>query len=174
MERRELFKILGATSLAPTALSAPYQPKFFSASEASAAERLADIILPADGNSPGAAEAGVIRYMDLVLHYGNAELKQRWKKGLAAVDADAQRRFSKRFLECDRASQEQVLAAMAENEGRRQDELGRFFEALKRLSVEAYHFSPANWQKNVRYAGHKPISEFPGCRHPNHRGEAAG
>ncbi len=169
MERRELFKILGATSLAAPALSAPYQPKFFSTAEASVAERLADIILPSDASSPGAAEAGVLRYIDIVLHYASPEQKQRWKKGLAAVEADAQRRFSKPFLDCDRASQEQVLASMAENEGRRQDESGRFFEALKRLSVEAYHFSPANWQKNVRYAGHKPISEFPGCRHPNHR-----
>lgn len=163
MDRRNLFQILGATALAEVAPAAPFTVQFFKGGEAGVVERLADIILPPDGASPGAQEAGVLRFLDLVLHYGDAAQQQAWRSGLAAVEAAAQQRFGQGFGKLDRAKQEQIVAQMAENEGRRSDALGLFFVPLKRLTIEAYHYSAVHWKKNMGRGMNVAAAKFPGC-----------
>lgn len=166
MERRNLFRILGATGLSEVAKAVPappYAPKFFTPVEAAAVERLADIILPADAESPGAQEAGVLRYIDLIVQYGDAAQKQAWRSGLQAVSAEATRRFRQPFEKLTRAQQEQIVAGMAENEGKRTDPVGEFFVPLKRLTVEAYHYSAAFWKKRFQRDMNVALAKFDGC-----------
>ncbi len=172
MDRRNLFQIVGAAAAA-TPLDAmqravPYVPKFFQRDEAFTVERLADIIIPKDERSGGAAEAGVIRYIDLVLHYGEAEQQRSWRAAIAAVESDAKKRYGKPFRQLARDQQEQILAAMAAEEGTRSDVLGRFFVNLKRLTVEAYHYSSLHWKQNIGRGLSVAQSEFPGCGHKSH------
>jgi hypothetical protein len=65
IERRDLFKIMTAGALAgPTA--AADRPPFFSDAQRTMVDRLADIIIPTDEQSPGAHDAGVARFIDLL------------------------------------------------------------------------------------------------------------
>ena len=52
-------------------------------------EALVEAIIPADERSPGAREARVADYIDLLLSEADAPLRQQWLAGLAALDAEA-------------------------------------------------------------------------------------
>jgi hypothetical protein len=180
MERRELFKILGATAVAdragafqhqhsPPEASSAFTPKFFTAEESFVVDRLADIIIPTDEHSPGAHDAGVIRYIDLVVHYGDEQGKKQWRDWIDAIEEEAKERFSMRFAGCTRDQQEKIVADMAENEGKPSDRLGLFFARLKRLTVDGYYCSPVGLSKEMRYKGNTAVGEFPGCNHPEHQ-----
>ncbi|MBI4907678.1 MAG: gluconate 2-dehydrogenase subunit 3 family protein [Acidobacteria bacterium] len=172
MDRRNLFQIVGATAAAGPVeamqRALPYVPKFFNGDEAFLVERLADIIIPKDAKSGGAADAGVIKYIDLVVHYGEAGQQQAWRNAIAAVETDAKKRFGNGFRRISREQQEEILAAMARDEDQRTDVLGRFFVNLKRLTVEAYHCSSLHWKQNLGRGLSVARSEFPGCEHKSH------
>jgi glucoside 3-dehydrogenase (cytochrome c) hitch-hiker subunit len=64
-------------------------------------EALTEAIIPADEHSPGASAARVADYMDLLLSEADAGVRQRWLDGLAALDAEAGKRFSRPFVRLD-------------------------------------------------------------------------
>jgi gluconate 2-dehydrogenase subunit 3-like protein len=180
MERRELFKIIAAEAVAieaagaqhqhpATAAAKPYARKFFSSQQERAFDSLCDIIIPADSQSPGAHEAKVWQYIDLITHYGTPAQKQELTRGLALVDRAARKQFQKPFANLDRADQEEIVAGMAAKEPDREDELGRFFIHVKRLVIEGYHYSEVGMKRFMGYRGNTAISEFPGCAHPEHQ-----
>jgi len=158
MERRDLFHILGAAAFQP---QLPYIPKFFTPVEAQVVTQLAEIIIP------GSKNAGAIRYVDLVVHYGDDPQQRAWRQGIASVDELSKRRFSREFIRLTGGEQEQVVAAMAENEGQRTDVAGRFFVLCKRLAVEAWHYSEAHWREDMKRGSTVAKATFPGCTH-NH------
>lgn len=180
MERRELFKIIAAEAVAVEAAVAqhqhagavaakPYTRKFFSSQQVRAIDSLCDIIIPADSQSPGAQEANVWQYIDLIAYYGTATQKQELTRGLGLVDRAARKQFQKPFANLDRVDQEKVVAAMAEKESDREDDLGRFFIHVKRLAIEGYHYTEAGMKQFMGYRGNTAIPEFPGCTHPEHQ-----
>ncbi len=152
MERRELFKILAATAAGSPALGqhqhsgaaldlASYQPRFFSTAEYKTLDHLCEIIMPADDHSPGAREAQVRFYIDVMVHFADAQNQQRWRAGLKAVDDAAVKSFGKRFVECGVQEQDYIVGRLAQNEGAATHELERFFGPLKRMTVAGYHLS---------------------------------
>jgi hypothetical protein len=182
IERRELFKVLGATlmstgqgmaqhdhgSPAPVNIES-YAPRFFSDAQYRAIDRLTDIVIPSDDQSPGAHAAGVRFYIDTVLHYADAGTQQKWRNGLAAVDESARASFNKTFGECGIREQEYVVAVMARNEKNPSTELEFFFGLLKDLTVEAYSISEVGMTRYFGYTGNTAIKEFPGCKHQEHQ-----
>jgi hypothetical protein len=183
MDRREIFRILGATVLAgPQLLAqhehaanagvidiAAYEPRFFSPSEYRIVDRLSDIIIPDDEQSPGAHAAGVRYFIDTVLHYSDAPMQQEWRSGVAAVNDAAVATFDKPFLECARDAQEQVVAIMARNEGRPETALEKFFGPVKDLAASAYAVSDVGMKQHFGYKGNTAVREFRGCTHPEHQ-----
>jgi hypothetical protein len=182
IERRELFKILGATLMAthqgaaqhdhgpPAAVNVEdYAPRFFSDAQYGTIDRLTDIIIPSDDQSPGAHAAGVRFYVDTVLHYADAGTQQKWRSGLAAVDESARTSFNKAFVDCSIQEQEQIVAVMARNEKNPSTELELFFGLLKDVTVEAYSISEIGMTRYFGYTGNTAIKEFPGCKHPEHQ-----
>jgi len=182
IERRELFKVLGATLIAtqqgaaqhdhgpPASVNVEdYAPRFFSVVQYRTIDRLTDIIIPTDDQSPGAHAAGVRFYIDTVLHYADAGTQQKWQSGLAAVDQSARAHFNKAFGECTIQEQEQIVAVMARNEKNPSTELELFFGLLKGLTVEAYATSEVGQTRYFGYTGNTAIKEFPGCKHPEHQ-----
>src|SRR6266478_1722548 len=106
MERRELFKILAATAAGSQASAqhqhgtaapdlASYKPRFFSASEYETLDHLCEVILPA-----GARQAQVRFFIDVMVHFSDAQSQQRWRAGLKAVEEAAQASFGKPLVEC--------------------------------------------------------------------------
>jgi hypothetical protein len=184
MERRIALQLIAAGFLAPRAEAAPgglvglapaqaaatpYQPKFFTAEEMTALDRLTEILIPADDRSPGASAALVNRFMDVMVGEGSAAAGSAWKSGLAAVDAEASRRFANAFNACNTAQQEQIVAAMAANESAPSTDLERFFAVLKRMTIDGYYTSRIGIHQELQYQGNTVLAEFPGCTHPEHQ-----
>ena len=180
MERRELFKIVaaGAVSIpaagqehvhSPATKAAEHKSVFTTAQDA-VLDRIADIIIPSDEQSPGAHEAGVSKFLDLAAAL-NPQRFQAWSRGIEAVDRAATARFSQPFLKCSREQQEQIVAQMAENEGQPQNELERFFTMLKPAVVDGYRYSEIGVKQFMRWEGnHFEVSEWKGaCTHPEHQ-----
>jgi hypothetical protein len=181
IERRQLFKVLGATLMArhhgaaqhdhrpPSAVNGEdYAPRFFSDAQYRTIDRLTDTVIPSDDQSPGAHAAGVRYYIDTVLHYADAGTQQKWQSGLAAVDETARASFNKAFGECTIQEQEHIVAVMARNEKNPSTELELFFGLLKHVTVEAYSVSQVGMTRYFGYRGNTAIKEFPGCKHPEH------
>jgi hypothetical protein len=182
IERRELFKVLGAAVMTtrqgaaqhdhgpPAAVNIEdYAPRFFSDAQYRTIDRLTDIIIPPDDQSPGAHAAGVRFYVDTVLHYADVRTQQKWRSGLAAVDESARTSFNKSFGECSIQEQEHIVAIMARDETNPSTELEFFFGPLKGLAVEAYSVSEVGLTRYFGYTGNTAIKTFPGCTHPEHQ-----
>jgi Gluconate 2-dehydrogenase subunit 3 len=184
MERRELFKILGASLIAVRDGAGQhdhghgasvvidienYQPRFFSHQEYGTIDALTDIIIPADDQSPGAHAAGVRFYIDSVLHYAGLEPRKLWRSGLATLDESARARFGKGFTACSPDEKEQLVAMIARNEKAPSTELEHFFRLLKEMTVEAYVLSEAGMTQYLGYKGNTAILEFRGCTHSEHQ-----
>ena len=90
--------------------------KVFSAAQYATFGALAEAIIPADERSPGAKEARVADYVDLLLSEGDDTLKREWLDGLAALDADATARFGAPFAKLTGAQVEAMLTEVSRNE----------------------------------------------------------
>lgn len=181
LDRRELFRVLGAglaarqasaqhhqPGSAPPPEVASYQPRFFSRAQYETVDRLCELIIPADDMGPGAHQAGVPFYIDTVLHYTAAD-RQSWLQGLEDVERAAAARFGRAFLECTATEEDQLLATMAANEAKPETDLEKFFGRLKALTIEAYCFSEPARRDYFGYRGDTILAEFPGCTHPEHQ-----
>src|SRR6185369_380552 len=93
--------------------------RFFTAPEMALLDELVELIIPADAHSGGARAAGVAGYIDgRLAQYDPAipVLKadmERWKAGLATVDALARATSGKTFLETSPAERTALLEHMA-------------------------------------------------------------
>jgi hypothetical protein len=182
MERREVFRILAAGAVAGSQASAQhrheagavvdlagYQPRFFTAAEYETLDRLCEVIIPADEQSPGAHQAQARFFIDTVLHHSDPQIQQRWRTGLKEVDNAAQAGFGKPFVECGAQQQDAIVARMAQHEGVPENELESFFGPLKRMTVEGYALSDLGARQGLGYKGDTSLAEFPGCTHPEHK-----
>src|SRR4030095_11193820 len=71
--------------------------KALSPSQFATLETLVEAIIPTDDRSPGAKQARVADYIDLLLSESDPELTLEWLGGLAALDAEATTRFRMPF-----------------------------------------------------------------------------
>src|SRR6266540_828344 len=83
--------LLAFASLQET--NAATELKALSPSQFAILEVLVDAIIPPDDRSPGAKQARVADYVDLLLSESDRHLTLEWIGGLAALDADAMSRF---------------------------------------------------------------------------------
>jgi hypothetical protein len=168
MKRRTVLQILPAVALPQQLAHAVdlcaanggsrfenYSYAFFSAEEAELTSRLMEIIIPADANSPGAKEARTAAFADLMLSTGPADARQRWREGLD--------------LFRQRASLEAAVAEAAQEEEAPKTDLGRFFVALKRMTVDGYYTSAVGIHQDLKYQGNEHLTASPKCDHPEHK-----
>jgi len=131
--RRNALKALGATAGAATILpwlSDEGLAAFAEAQKANAApvlkvltpaqyvtvEHLVEAIIPTDERSPGARDARVADYMDLLLAEADEGLRQDWLAGLAALDAESSKRFGRGFAKLDPAQTDALLTDISQYE----------------------------------------------------------
>jgi hypothetical protein len=178
MERRELFKVLAATTVTPACAQhvhkgskesvAAYKPRFFTPDEYELLDHLCETILPADEESGGARDARVPVYIDTIAFYADSQTKDSWRSGLASVDRLTEERFQGRFSAVDAGTREQVVAALLEHERSPRNEAERFTVRLKLAVIEAWGVSDAG-MKYFRYKGNGATHTFPGCTHEAHK-----
>jgi glucoside 3-dehydrogenase (cytochrome c) hitch-hiker subunit len=131
--RRNALKALGATAGAATILpwlsddglaafadvqkagTAPVL-RVLTPAQYATVERLVEAILPTDERSPGAKDARVADYMDLLLAEAEEGLRKDWLAGLAALDAESTKRFGRGFAKLDPAQTDALLTDISKYE----------------------------------------------------------
>jgi len=148
------------------AASAPPTPKVLSATQYSTLEALVEAIIPADERSPGAKEARVADYIDLLLGEAPDDaVRQTWLGGLAALDTEANARFGGPFLRLEGAQVDALLTDLSRNEAAPQKTpLEAFFTTTKQATIHAYYTSEIGIHKELRYKGNQLLADFVGCQ----------
>jgi gluconate 2-dehydrogenase gamma chain len=191
VERREILRMLSLAAAAATVpgfskwsfagrcLPSPlaqiqpavYQPLFFSAAEYALLERLAVIIIPSD-DTPGAAEAGVAEFID-VMTSRDPDLQHNFRTGFAWLNAHSKKLAGQPFLALPSAEQVSLLEPLAyKRKFRPGEEPGRrFFNLMREYTVMGFYTSEVGL-KQLDFPGLQFYSESPACPHqddPEHR-----
>jgi hypothetical protein len=132
-----------------------------SAEELKTVDVLSEMILPADERSPGAREAKVARYIDLVLANSASQTQQEFRRNLKEFDKAAGGSFGG-LAEADRIA---LLKRVAAGEARPASAADKFFATVKRMTVFAYYTSEIGVRQELRSKSPEALSEFVGCTH---------
>ena len=149
-------------------VAAPFQLKFFTPAENELVTVISDLIIPTDEKSPGAKEARVNEFIDLMISESDGDERALWRGGLQAVNRESGKRFGKIFVEASEDRQISLLEAMSQNEGNPQNLRERFFGQIKRRTIEGYYTSEIGIHQDLEYKGNAVMLEFEGCTHPEH------
>src|SRR6202795_2678636 len=136
---------------------ATYAPQFFNPDEFRTVEILTAMIIPTD-DAPGANEAQVANYIDFVV-FSAAEfeplLQRKWIDGLAFIEHESQKQFSKSFREADEADRIRLLTDMSApgRDVKTQHEGVTFFSSVKDMTVEGFYTSKIGLIDVLDYQG---------------------
>lgn len=132
---------------------------------------LSDVIIPATA-TPGAKEAMVNRYLDLLLSVQPAEFQRQFVDALAFIDSESQKQFAKDFRSLAPSDHVWLLTPWAyprqpshwmEQEDK-PDPAQEHFERLKALIASAYYGSEIG-QKELGWDGSIFHGPYQGCEH---------
>ncbi len=143
--------------------AAPPGPKVLSAPDFATLEELVETIIPADDRSPGAREARVADYIDLLLSESDAEVTLEWMGGLSALNAAAVSHFGEPFVRLTSAQRDALLSTISANERDPQTPLEAFFVTTKHATILGYYTSEIGIHQELRYKGNQFLQEFVGC-----------
>lgn len=147
---------------------APPQLAFLTAAQYTTLDALTETIIPADEHSPGARDARVADYIDLLLAESDDPTQRAWTAGLALLDAESRRRFRVPYAQLTPPQAAELLSPLARNEERPTAPLEQFFKATKDATIRGYYTSEIGIQKELEYKGNRILGEFVGCTHPEH------
>jgi hypothetical protein len=106
--------LFAALRTARRLLAAETSPRTLDPHQNATVAALAEMIIPKT-ETPGAADAGVGQFIDLILtEWYNDEERSRFLHGLADVDARTQTLFGKQFVDCSQDQRAQILMALGE------------------------------------------------------------
>jgi hypothetical protein len=143
-----------------------YQRLFFTDHEWETVRVLVDIIIPADGRSGSATDAGVPEFIDFVVS-DQANRQTPMRGGLRWLDGECHERFAKTFLECSDAERRQVLDDIAWP-ARARPEMSHgvaFFNNIRDLTASGFWSSPAGVD-DLQYTGNTFVPQWDGCPPP--------
>lgn len=133
---------------------------------------LSDLIIPAT-DTPGAKEALVNRYIDLVLAAETRETQRAFLNSLAYIDGESMHRFKSAFRYLSRDDQDLLLHALAYQRvgggwagdtATPPDPGHGHFQALKQRIMTAYYSSQMG-EKELGWDGAFAHGPYAGCEH---------
>jgi hypothetical protein len=130
---------------------ADYKLQFFTPSENALVDQLSEMIIPADGHSPGAHAAKVSLFADLMVATSGEAVKDQWRSGLRLFQEAAAK-----------SSLPDALAQVAAHEEHPATEFERFFIDLKTMTVNGYYTSEIGIHQDLEYIGNTYVDSFPG------------
>jgi Gluconate 2-dehydrogenase subunit 3 len=130
-------------------------------------EALTEAIIPTDDRSPGAKQARVADYVDLLLSEVDKEIALQWFGGLAALDAEAMSRFRTPFSRLGAIQVDAIMQTISRNEASPQTPLETFFVMAKQATIRGYYTSSIGIHQELRYKGNQFLREFVGCETEN-------
>ena len=177
-ERRETLKIIGAVTATcafpfsadelygqhahpdGTAAALP-APKYFAKADFAVVARIADLIIPRT-SSPGAIDAGVPAYIDMVVG-ANKPQQAIFREGLAWIAAKAGRNF----VDLDEAAQLALLRPLCEAaDSKKLVTAGdKVFRAIKALTSDGYYTSKDGMVTELGFKGGAVLASYPECVH---------
>jgi len=177
VNRRTALKAFGTAALVPwlsdeglvafariQADDAAPAAKVLSASQFATLETLVDAIIPTDDRSPGAKQARVADYIDLLLSESGPELTLQWLGGLAELDSEASKRFNTPFARLNQTQLDAILGDISRNERKPKTPLEEFFVMSKEATVRGYYTSEIGIHQELKYQGNRFLHEFVGCQ----------
>jgi hypothetical protein len=186
--RRDIFKILAATSAAFPALTGaqenkevetqpghlhtgpaikvpePSKPTFFQPEEFRTMEALTERIIPRS-DTPGARDAGVTLLIDKAI-IADPTLVHPFRAGLADVNAVSLRGYGHEFVALTEDQQIAILTPMSLQPD---SSLGKFFSMVKDMTVDAYYKTEGGLKTELGWHGNTFLPKFVGCEHPEHQ-----
>ena len=148
--------------------AADWQPLFLDQQQNESLSAMAERIVP------GSTKAQVNRFIDLLLSVETSRHKSDFVEALAALEAESQKRFGKRFPLLN-ASEQDLLMTDAATPQRTEDSVGgaeqeeqqlhKHFENLKEWISGAYYSSEIG-MRELGWTADRVFASFPGCDHP--------
>ncbi len=142
-----------------------FQPRFFTPHEWETVRLLADLILPRDGRSGSATDAGVPEFIDFLIADRDDERRQTaMRGGLAWVDIQCRERFGHDFPGCADAERRALLDLIAWP-AKAPPELSHgveFFNSFRNLTASGF-WSSKMGVRDLQYIGNQAIAEWRGC-----------
>jgi hypothetical protein len=139
-------------------------PGVLSGAQFETLEVLVDAIIPADDRSPGAKQARVVDYVDLLLSENERALTLQWIGGIATLDAESVSRFGKPFARLGANQIDAILQAISRNEKAPATPLETFFVMAKQATIRGYYTSKIGIHDELHYKGNQFLKEFVGCQ----------
>jgi len=174
MQRRTVLQLFAALPSASAAdlhrHEAPAEnvrkaPIYFSPREYEMLRALCQLIVPPDGKTAGAIEAGAPEFIDL-LTSENADYQRRLSGGFLWLDAACANRFTLPFLDCNPGQQIEVLDLIAFRANGEKDAALvpgiQFFSFLRDLVLDGFFTSPIGIEY-LQFRGNRVLTSFPGC-----------
>jgi gluconate 2-dehydrogenase gamma chain len=184
--RRDALKVLGAASVAASVpgplranlppavrraavaaeqalLQGRYEPVFFTPHEWRTVRVLADMIIPRDGRSGSATDAGVPEFMDFTVD-DREYLQVPMRGGLRWLDDRCEERFGAAFADCDEGQRGEVLDAIAWPD-RADPSVSHgveFFNRFRDLVATGFYTSRIGIE-DLEYRGNTYLTEWTGC-----------
>ena len=142
-----------------TAAAGTYAPTALSAHEYATLVRLTDLIIPVENGAPGAVEAGVPAWIDM-LAGANEQLKAIYTNGFVWLDAAAKARGAGNFVSATGAQQTELLDLIAyrRNQSPDLDPGILFFNWVRRMTVDGFYTSRVGMPDI--YHGNRPQLTF--------------
>lgn len=145
--------------------SGKYSPKYFSVHHYETLTTLCDIIIPKDGHSGGAVEAGAPEFIDL-LTSENDKYQLRLGGGFFWLDNYCADQYGNVFLRCTPEQKIETLDLIAYRENAAQNHAlsqgVAFFALLRSMTCDGF-FTSKIGIADLQYIGNTSLREFPGC-----------
>lgn len=144
-------------------------PAFFNPLQYATITVLASVIIPTD-ETPGAREAKVNEYIDMIVSEGSSSLKKLYRDGLEWLEKTCHSRHRKRFVELSNEQQVKIVTEISQIKNPSADSplQARFFKAIKEATIDGFYTSRIGLDE-LGYKGNGVLEEFPGCTHPEHQ-----
>ena len=140
-----------------------YQALFFTDHEWRLATVLADMIIPADGRSGAASDAGTIEFIDFTV--SDREYHQvPVRGGLRWIDTESRERFGTGFLEAGDAQRRAILDDIAYPDRAAPEHAAgvAFFNRFRDLVAMGF-FTSKMGMEDLRYMGNAYVPGWDGC-----------
>lgn len=155
---------------------ADWKPVFMSEHQNNTLVVLSDFMIPST-DTPGAKEALVNRFLDLLMSVENQDTQRAFVEALAYIDGACMERYKSAFIYMQREQQIEFLNLIAYPHSQStwgepvEDFPGyNHFQKLKQWIVGAYYSSPIGL-KEIGWNGEFPHGELAGCEHAGHKAQ---
>ncbi|PYO90094.1 MAG: hypothetical protein DMD58_07760 [Gemmatimonadetes bacterium] len=145
---------LPLANVLPSPESQAPKPKFFTPAEFALVDEMSDMIIPTDQQSAGARAAGVAIFIDGRLAEAfEKDEGQRWRTGIAAVEALSREMHGKGFMASSPEQRLALLTRVAAAESDPKTDAEKFFKQIKGGTIRAYYTSKIGIHDDQQYKG---------------------